>query len=111
MHQELANLLKAVQNLVHPKDYPNGLMDIETAAHRASVVEQAYDAFITKLRDQKQIVLSQDHWDCECKDNFIHPKHQHYCSRCGWYGNDPATPDSRLIEVLEMFSGVKREDW
>lgn len=45
------------------------------------------------------LVLTSDYWDCECEDNFIHPKSQKSCSRCGALAEDQ--PDSRANEVSD----------
>lgn len=37
-------------------------------------------------------------WDCECKDNFIHPKAQVKCNICGAVAEEQ--PDSMINEVV-----------
>lgn len=37
------------------------------------------------------------YWDCECEKDYIHPKSQDICSRCGV--NKDEMPDSRVDEV------------
>lgn len=44
--------------------------------------------------------LTPDFWDCECKDDFIHPKKQSLCDRCGAVADEQ--PDSRVNEVEEF---------
>lgn len=39
-------------------------------------------------------------WDCECKDNYIHPANEPRCDRCGCSCDEQ--PDSRVEEVKEM---------
>jgi hypothetical protein len=39
-------------------------------------------------------------WDCECEDNYIHPKTETTCSICGVRHDEQ--PDARLQEVLRM---------
>jgi len=36
-------------------------------------------------------------WDCECKDNHIHPKDEPTCSMCGKHQDE--MPDSHTVEV------------
>ena len=50
------------------------------------------------------LVLTSLFWDCECKENFIHPKLQQNCPICGAIRNEQ--PDSRANEVLLLCS-----DW
>lgn len=38
-----------------------------------------------------------NYWDCECKENNIHPKYEAYCPYCGCHSEDQ--PDSRKTEV------------
>ena len=40
-------------------------------------------------------------WDCECRDDYIHPKTVAYCPDCGAYADDQ--PDSRVEEVLALY--------
>jgi len=37
------------------------------------------------------------HWDCECKENYIHPHSQTRCRKCGAKRDDQ--PDARVNEV------------
>jgi hypothetical protein len=37
-------------------------------------------------------------WDCECEEDFIHPRHKIKCDKCGKERWDQ--PDSRYIEVI-----------
>ena len=37
-------------------------------------------------------------WDCECRDNYIHPKDELACKECGCKAED--MPDSMLREVI-----------
>lgn len=39
-------------------------------------------------------------WDCECEENYIHPRNESWCSRCGAKRDDQ--PDARLNEAKEM---------
>ena len=47
------------------------------------------------------IITNDSFWDCECDDDFIHPKSQPKCDKCGTKSEDQ--PDSRLDEVYEEF--------
>lgn len=47
------------------------------------------------------IITNENFWDCECDDDFIHPKSQAECAKCGTKSEDQ--PDSRLDEVFEKF--------
>ena len=43
------------------------------------------------------IELNPNYWDCECKDDYIHPKSQSICILCDTEPNDQ--PDSRESEI------------
>ena len=45
-----------------------------------------------------EIETTERYWDCECKDDFIHPKTQTCCNICGAIAEEH--PDSRINEVL-----------
>jgi hypothetical protein len=49
------------------------------------------------LHDQK-ILTTEKYWDCECLNDFIHPKSQKKCGKCGVVEEEQ--PDSRVNEVL-----------
>ena len=42
-------------------------------------------------------------WDCECEKNYIHPKTEEMCGKCGYHHHE--MPDSRTVEVIRMLSG------
>ena len=46
----------------------------------------------------EEIKTTENYWDCECKDNYIHPKSQSRCEVCGAVSEDQ--PDSIVSEVL-----------
>jgi hypothetical protein len=48
----------------------------------------------------KQVITTPFYWDCECDDNYIHPKSQTYCIHCS--NNSDGQPDSRVNEVREL---------
>jgi len=50
-----------------------------------------------KINDVK---TTEKYWDCECKDNFIHPKAQVKCNVCGAFVEEQ--PDSRVNEVAML---------
>ena len=37
-------------------------------------------------------------WDCECRNDYIHPKTELKCGKCGWKHHE--MPDSRTEEVI-----------
>lgn len=55
-----------------------------------------------KLRVERAGVIAStpDYWDCECKDNFIHPKHERICVVCGSIPDEQ--PDSQVNEVKDF---------
>ena len=46
----------------------------------------------------EKIVTTPEYWDCNCKNDYIHPKSQKFCSLCNTHQDD--APDSRVYEVL-----------
>jgi len=48
----------------------------------------------------KQAATTDTHWDCECKDYYVHPKTRPHCSICDTDAN--SQPDSRVDEVPNM---------
>lgn len=42
------------------------------------------------------------YWDCECEEDYIHPKTESKCPVCGHFAEEQ--PDSRKVEVLAMLS-------
>ena len=38
------------------------------------------------------------YWDCECVDNYIHPKEKDYCDKCNTSRDEQ--PDSLKNEVI-----------
>ena len=44
------------------------------------------------------IETTEKYWDCECKDNYIHPKSQIACLKCNTVAGEQ--PDSRVDDVL-----------
>jgi len=47
-------------------------------------------------------------WDCDCYVNYIHPKTQTHCNKCGAYADD--SPDSRIEEVIEFIKQKAESD-
>ena len=39
-------------------------------------------------------------WDCECSENYIHPKTVRECLKCGAQVDEQ--PDSHICEVVKM---------
>ena len=49
----------------------------------------------------KQDLTTENYWDCECEQDYIHSKNEQLCSRCYVIPDDQ--PDSRVAEVFEQF--------
>ncbi len=45
-------------------------------------------------------VTCERYWDCECDNNYIHPKTEPICFICGC--NADNMPDSLVVEVAEV---------
>lgn len=48
--------------------------------------------------DDIKVETTDQYWDCECKESYIHPASQHKCSKCGATRED--SPDSIVEEVM-----------
>ena len=44
-----------------------------------------------------KIITTPDYWDCECENNYIHPRKHDECKVCG--SIEEEQPESRLSEV------------
>ena len=59
-------------------------------------------AFLSaKTFGKRKVVIpftTEEYWDCECEKNYIHPKSDATCLKCGCAHED--RPDSHTIEVL-----------
>jgi hypothetical protein len=65
----------------------------------------------TKEKEDKQMgtirsycFTTSEFWDCECKEDYIHPASQTYCIHCRAHRDD--MPDSRVDEV-EALLGIR----
>jgi len=54
----------------------------------------------TKQMYKGEIETTEKYWDCECEDNYIHPKSQKACFKCNTIA--AGQPDSRVEEVLSQ---------
>jgi hypothetical protein len=55
------------------------------------------------------IKTTEQYWDCECRENFIHPAAVNHCPRCDTYRDEQ--PDSRVNEVLDVGLSITAENW
>jgi len=46
------------------------------------------------------VITNENFWDCECEHNFIHPKSEASCNKCGAVREEQ--PDSRENELQQM---------
>jgi hypothetical protein len=53
---------------------------------------------VVKVLEGQGILTTANYWDCECHENFIHPKSQVKCNKCGTFSE--CQPDSMVSEVL-----------
>lgn len=51
-----------------------------------------------ETEDHGDIMTTPDFWDCECKDDYIHPHSEKKCPKCKARREDQ--PDSRVNEVI-----------
>jgi len=42
------------------------------------------------------------YWDCDCDDNYIHPKTEQVCKTCGADNSMADYPDSLIEEVIKF---------
>lgn len=52
-------------------------------------------------------MTNQSYWDCECKENYIHPKTQAMCPYCGAWADDQ--PDSINEEIRKTLKSLKAQ--
>ena len=50
-------------------------------------------------------ITTEEYWDCDCDENYIHPKSQKWCSICKTRPEDQ--PDSIIKEVLKHGFKIK----
>lgn len=50
-------------------------------------------------QDSEEIMTTDLFWDCECGEDYIHPKTETKWPKCGWEAED--SPDSHISEVIE----------
>jgi hypothetical protein len=54
---------------------------------------------------KNQVKTTPKYWDCECKKDYIHPKTQLTCAKCGAGADEQ--PDSRVDEVRAWKKSIK----
>lgn len=62
-----------------------------------TVYHDSLNDFNERLQHTGDIILNLDYWDCECKNNFIHPISHQRCNVCG--SEQEESPSSRENEV------------
>lgn len=50
--------------------------------------------------------FNENYWDCECEHDYIHPKSEKFCPKCG--AVQDRAPDSITSEVEEYYAYKKR---
>ena len=50
------------------------------------------------------VKTTEDYWDCECENDYIHPKGVVWCNKCKAFAEDQ--PDSRVSEVLARLESL-----
>ena len=84
-HEVVAPNEDAIEEMIG--DLPDGGFPMAT--------ETKEYGLITELTELIETV--ETHWDCECKQDYIHPKAQATCDKCG--ADSDNSPDSRVNEV------------
>jgi hypothetical protein len=56
---------------------------------------------------QEDFSTTDEYWDCDCADNYIHRAASGFCPECGLDQDD--SPESRVREVL--LAGYEINDW
>ena len=74
----------------------------ETFNIMSDAVEETYeqDTVSVVKKDIGNGLTTPDYWDCECEENYIHPKAYTGCILCRMTHDE--CPDSRIIEVQAM---------
>tara|TARA_R100000687_G_C6415189_1_gene148303 strand:+ start:516 stop:731 length:216 start_codon:yes stop_codon:yes gene_type:complete len=67
-------------------------------------IEKHREEELAQLEREKPVVTNPNFWDCECVENYIHPKERAVCVKCGTPMIDRT--DSRANEVAIL----KREE-
>jgi len=49
------------------------------------------------MKAKKEYKTTEQYWDCECRQNYIHPKSKGHCKLCNALREDQ--PDSIINEV------------
>ena len=49
---------------------------------------------------------TEDYWDCECETDYIHPKTESSCPRCGVNEREDRMPDSHIVEVVKYMENI-----
>jgi len=49
-----------------------------------------------------------EYWDCECRNNYIHPATQNECPKCGALRDEQ--PDSIVAEVIKVGLPINARD-
>ena len=58
------------------------------------------------IEDCGGVCTTDKYWDCECDNDYIHPKSQHRCEKCG--ASSEEGPDAHVLEVVrELGIGFK----
>lgn len=91
---------------------------LETIAREAGQIRKLFQKMVGEKPAEKHIlteepgyletvgdiILDNRFWDCECEENYIHPKSEEECKVCGAYSE--GQPDSRMNEVIDaIFDG------
>ena len=63
----------------------------------STIYHDSLNAHNERLQHVGNIILNLDYWDCDCKNNFIHPISQQRCGICG--SGQEESPSSRENEV------------
>jgi hypothetical protein len=90
------------RRLDEDQDRPNdGVRHLDCARHDVLNILKnlgvGKDELVKILNDQG-ILTTDEYWDCECLNNYIHPKNQKTCFKCCTKADEQ--PDSRVSEVL-----------
>lgn len=60
-----------------------------------------------RKREEKTVETDPGFWDCECEENYIHPKSQSECAKCGARAEEQ--PDSRADELPQSLEEAGQE--
>lgn len=99
--------MATISQVCYPKTRYVNILELLPGGRTRSIIHKSFQdnddvAFMFAAVQLRALeagdTLTELYWDCECKDDYIHPKAQTSCPICGATSDEQ--PDSHLKEVL-----------